>query len=584
VKDLSIIIPARNEQFLKNTVDDILKSMRGNTEVIVILDGEWSDPPLDRHDRVSVIYHPKSIGQRAAQNEGVRMSNAKYVMKVDAHCAFDEGFDVKMLKGFEEAGKHVTMVPVMKNLHVYDWICQKCGKRWYMGPDPKECENEECDGKKFKKEIVWKPKPSPNSTSYLFNTRMQFWYFGGYKKKQAEYGKKHNTRLVETMSLQGSCFMVARDEYWEYELCDESWGSWGQQGTEVACKTWLSGGRVLCNLDTWYAHMFRTRKGFRWPYPAPGKSQMKARQISRDIFYHNKWPKQKHPLSWLVDKFKPVPGWHDDEGKEILGKVNRAGDKFYKKKGKGKPGKSLSKGIVFYTDNKLTLKIAHKVQGNLRKIGRDKGISIISCSLKRMSFGDKNIHFPNLKRGYVAMFKQMLGGIENSTADIIFLAEHDVLYHPSHLDFVPPKRDVFYYNTNVYRVRSSDGLAVRTDDCRQVSGLCAYRELLLDHYTKRLKMVEEKLKELGEGKEFNRFIRQLGFEPGTHGRIKEFAHLKSERWESKHPNIDIRHGGALTRSKWKPEDYRNKRFAKGWKEIKQGEEISGWGMARDILG
>lgn len=93
-------------------------------------------------------------------------------------------------------------------------------------------------------------------------------------------------------------------------------------------------------------------------------------------------------------------------------------------------------------------------------------------------------------------------------------------------------------------------------------------------------MVEGKLRELGEGKEFNNFIRKMGFEPGTHGRIKEFADLKSDRWESEYPNIDIRRGEAVTRSKWKPEDYRNQKFAKGWREA---SEIKPWGKTADLV-
>ena len=37
--DLSILIPARNEEFLNRTVQDILENIEGNTEVIVVLDG-----------------------------------------------------------------------------------------------------------------------------------------------------------------------------------------------------------------------------------------------------------------------------------------------------------------------------------------------------------------------------------------------------------------------------------------------------------------------------------------------------------------------------------------------------------------
>ena len=126
---LSIIIPSRSEEFLKNTVEDILKNKRGDTEVIVGLDGEWSDPPLEDHPDVNIIYYPKSIGQRAMMNRCASLSRSKYVMKSDAHCSFDEGFDVKMMDAFKETGDNVTMVPIMRNLWAFDWKCYKCGKR-----------------------------------------------------------------------------------------------------------------------------------------------------------------------------------------------------------------------------------------------------------------------------------------------------------------------------------------------------------------------------------------------------------------------------------------------------------------------
>lgn len=42
--ELSVIIPSRHEEFLKNTVEDILKNKRGETEIIVGLDGQWANP------------------------------------------------------------------------------------------------------------------------------------------------------------------------------------------------------------------------------------------------------------------------------------------------------------------------------------------------------------------------------------------------------------------------------------------------------------------------------------------------------------------------------------------------------------
>ena len=291
--NLSILIPARHEQFLLKTVEDIFAHAEGETEVIAVLDGEWPLDPIPDMPRLTLIYHPESIGQRAATNEAARLSDAKYLMKVDAHCSFDQGFDVKMMSAMQD---DMTMVPVMRNLHAFDWVCED-GHRRYQSPSG-ACT--EC-GKPTTQDIVWIAKNNPASTSYRFDMDLHFQYFNEYKKHQ-------KGDLVETMSLQGSCFMVTRQKYFELDLCDEAHGSWGQQGTEVACKTWLSGGRCIVNKKTWYAHMFRTQGGdFGFPYPNPGIE--KARKYSRELWLENKWDKAVHPLNWLVEKFAPVPDW-----------------------------------------------------------------------------------------------------------------------------------------------------------------------------------------------------------------------------------------------------------------------------------
>ena len=112
MRDLSIIIPARNEMFLKETIDDILKNIEADTEVIAVFDGAWADPVIPQNERVNVIYVHKPIGQRAAQNLACRLAQGKYAAKVDAHCAFDKGFDKKIIEGFKVVGDDVVMVPV----------------------------------------------------------------------------------------------------------------------------------------------------------------------------------------------------------------------------------------------------------------------------------------------------------------------------------------------------------------------------------------------------------------------------------------------------------------------------------------
>ena len=312
-KDLSILIPARNEVFLARTIQDILANIEADTEVIAVLDGAWANPPIPQNERVNIIYLAKNIGQRAATNLAAKLSKAKYVMKIDAHCAFDKGFDIKMLEAFKETGDNVTMVPIMRNLWAFDWKCWRCGWKKYQGPRPKKCGACGQSGK-VRMKMVWVGKHNPQSTSYCFDSTPHFQYFEDWKHRpQYEKDKKENG-LTETMSLQGSCWMLTRDKYWELGVCDENFGSWGSQGIEVAVKTWLSGGQVMVNHKTWYAHMFRTQgKDFGFPYPISNKDQQKARDYAKNLFFNNQWDKQVRPFSWLLEKFWPVKGWTDGD-------------------------------------------------------------------------------------------------------------------------------------------------------------------------------------------------------------------------------------------------------------------------------
>lgn len=312
---LSILIPARNEMFLARTIEDIKQNsdLGDDLEVIAVLDGEWTNPPIPITPHVNVIYLSKSIGQRASTNLACSLSKAKYVMKVDAHCAFDKGFDRKMVEAFKVAGNDVTMVPIMRNLWAFDWKCYHCGWKRYQSPTPDKCP--QC-GKtdKIRRKIVWIGKERPQSTSYCFDTEPHFQYFREYTKRPEYKQARDTTGLTETMSLQGSAFMLTREKYWELGISDEKVGNWGNQGIEVALKTWLSGGRVLVNHNTWYAHMFRTQGGdFGFPWQVSGRDTQKTKNNVRDLFWGKKWDKQTRPLSWLVEKFMPVPGWTPED-------------------------------------------------------------------------------------------------------------------------------------------------------------------------------------------------------------------------------------------------------------------------------
>jgi glycosyltransferase involved in cell wall biosynthesis len=349
-RDLSILIPARNEMFLARTIEDILSNIEADTEIIVVLDGQAANFPIPQNERVNIISLSESIGQRAATNLACKLSKAKYVMKTDAHVAFDKGFDKKMLEAFKITGDDTTMVPIMRNLWAFDWKCYHCGWKKYQGPTPASCE--QC-GKvdKIKRKIVWVGKHNPQSTSYCFDSSPHFQYFEDWKHRPQYEKDKCEKMLTETMSLQGSCWMLTRDKYWGLNICDEAFGSWGSQGIEVATKTWLSGGKVITNHKTWYAHMFRTQGGdFSFPYRMAHRDQEKAKQFAKDLFFNDKWPQQVRPLSWLVEKFWPVKGWTQEDLNNLKANTFRFNkEKFNHKLEETEPSEEIfRRGIIFY--------------------------------------------------------------------------------------------------------------------------------------------------------------------------------------------------------------------------------------------
>lgn len=230
------------------------------------------------------------------------------------------------------------------------------------------------------------------------------------------------------------------------------------------------------------------------------------------------------------------------------------------------------KGIIYYTDNRIEDPICSVVQGCIRQAD----LPIVSCSLKPISFG-KNIVM-NLAPGPVTMAKQILTALKVSAAEWIFFCEHDVLYHPTHFEFTPPYKDVFYYNTNVWRWDYRGDKVITYDHFRSLSGLCVSREKALEHYEKRLKLIQEKEWDKVPGKN-PRWARIIGYEPGKPRRIGGFSDDRIEEWRSEYPNIDIRHGDTLTQIKMTLESFVHK--PAGWRESTV-DRLEGWDV-RDLF-
>jgi len=209
------------------------------------------------------------------------------------------------------------------------------------------------------------------------------------------------------------------------------------------------------------------------------------------------------------------------------------------------------KSIIYYTDNRPDEKILLRVQESILK----SGLPIISCSLKPINFG-KNIVL-NLKPGPVTMVRQILAALEASESEYVFFCEHDVLYHLSHFKFTPPDKNIFYYNTNVWRWDYAGTKVITYDHLRSLSGLCVSKDKALAHYKKRLAAILENGFDKLPGNNPS-WARKMGYEPG------EKTGEQVGEWKSEHPNIDIRHRKTLTPIKMTLESFRHK--PTGWKE------------------
>ena len=238
---------------------------------------------------------------------------------------------------------------------------------------------------------------------------------------------------------------------------------------------------------------------------------------------------------------------------------------------------AVTKGVVYYSDCLPDPTLLQAVQEQLARATN--GHPIVSVTLEPLEFGDIRVVLARRTRGILSMFLQILAGLELSTADVVFLCEHDVLYHPSHFDFVPEDDTTYYYNENVWKVRADDGQALfyRT---KQTSGLCAYRDLLVEHYRKRVAKVEQNALDLaarGEPVRRDGYSRHMGFEPGCHSEPRGVDNYPAATWMAAHPNVDIRHGQNLTPSRFSRDQFRNQRSCQGWT---MADEVPGWGKTK----
>jgi glycosyltransferase involved in cell wall biosynthesis len=273
---VSVLIPSRGEQFLPQTVADILAHAGGDVEVIAALDGYWPNPPLPEDKRLKIVHHGTPLGMRASINHAAAVATGDYLMKCDGHCMFAEGFDEVLKADIQD---NQIVIPRRKRLDAENWAIQDVGK-----PD-------------IDLHYLSNPMTNPDG----FSMHGAIWAH--------EDRKRLDILIDETPSFQGSFWMMTR-AHWERlgGMSEEGYGGFTQEPQEIGMKTWLGGGQVVVNKKTWYAHLHKGKK-FGRGYHQDRREIIEGHEYSARYWMNNKWTERVHDFEWFIDKFPNMPTW-----------------------------------------------------------------------------------------------------------------------------------------------------------------------------------------------------------------------------------------------------------------------------------
>ena len=212
---LSIVIPARNELYLNQTIEDIFAKAAGEIEVILVLDDCWNLPlPADRPN-MTIVHFGGRRGMRPAINAAAEIGKGEFLLKCDAHVSFCEGFD-EILKADCDSDWVVT--PRRYSLDIDTW-----------GPT---------DKRPVDHEYLTYPYDENGNEIGIHG---KYWW--------SERDRAHPEDISENLGWQGSCWMTHMDYFRKlvYPLDDVNYGMFIGEPGEIGFKIWLSGGKNMLN-------------------------------------------------------------------------------------------------------------------------------------------------------------------------------------------------------------------------------------------------------------------------------------------------------------------------------------------------
>lgn len=202
-------------------------------------------------------------------------------MKLDAHCMVAEGFD--------------------------DVLIADCDQDWVVIPRRYSLDPEKWD--------IAKNGKAPVDMHYLTYPYLKPEEIGMHGQVWKERAKERIDILIDDeMSSQGSCWFMHKEYFWKFGgmSCD-GYGDFVQEAQEICNRCWLSGGRVICNKKTWYAHLHKG-KTYGRGYFISKQKMINGAIFSADLWMNDRWnsPLKIHKFDWLIDKFWPVPTWPEN--------------------------------------------------------------------------------------------------------------------------------------------------------------------------------------------------------------------------------------------------------------------------------
>lgn len=270
---VSIIIPSRQERFLDNTINDVLKNATGEIEVFVILDGYEAETfVFDPRVRYIRLPASRTMQKRIGINTAVAQAQGEFVMALDAHCMVGPGFDEILAKDCEDSW---VVIPRRYKLEPETWTT----KNQVDGTLPVDYE-------------YWK--------LHEFNLG----YLKPYRWDGRALERKH-IMVDDTLTFQGSCWFMKRSYFQKMGFMKtEGYTGWGQEDVELSMETWVNGGRVVVNKNTWYAHLYKGKKYGRMYKENPGQHAE-----SRAFAFQHWCFERREEFFNVLRRFAPIPNW-----------------------------------------------------------------------------------------------------------------------------------------------------------------------------------------------------------------------------------------------------------------------------------